>query len=131
MSRGSKLLTEQVEKIKHTYAAIGNTNEVSRMLGIPESTVRTYIGKMEKNGELDELRKKKKEEFGDIADRIIMKGLQRIEQALDNDGDSIPINQLSTMVGTIYDKRALESGRATNNIEIVVKLPNGAEEYAD
>ena len=41
------------------------------------------------------------------------------------------IKDISTMIGTLYDKRALAKGESTNNTKVVIELPEGVEEYAE
>ena len=41
------------------------------------------------------------------------------------------LNEISTAVGTLYDKRALAKGESTENIRISVKLPKEVEKYAE
>ncbi len=40
------------------------------------------------------------------------------------------ISEISTMIGTMYDKRALTEGSATGNIKVDICMPDGADEYA-
>ena len=40
------------------------------------------------------------------------------------------ISELSTMLGTMYDKRALADGSSTGNIKVEICMPDGADEYA-
>ena len=41
------------------------------------------------------------------------------------------IKDISTMIGTLYDKRALAKGESTSNTKVEIKLPEGIEEYAE
>jgi hypothetical protein len=41
------------------------------------------------------------------------------------------IKAITTALGTLYDKRALDSGEATDRMSIEIKLPEGIEEYAE
>ena len=41
------------------------------------------------------------------------------------------IKDISTMIGTLYDKRALAKGESTNNTKVLIQLPEGADEYAE
>lgn len=45
MARGKKYTDEIKEKAYFMYAACGNFNEVSRQLGIPITTIKTWIDK--------------------------------------------------------------------------------------
>jgi predicted transcriptional regulator len=41
------------------------------------------------------------------------------------------IKDISTMIGTLYDKRALAKGESTNNTKVLIQLPEGVDEYAE
>lgn len=41
------------------------------------------------------------------------------------------INAITKAIGILYDKRALDSGEATDRVSIDIKLPEGIEEYAE
>lgn len=41
------------------------------------------------------------------------------------------IKAITTAIGTLYDKRALAEGGATENVTVSVKLPEGIEQYAE
>ena len=40
------------------------------------------------------------------------------------------VKSVTTAIGTLYDKRALAEGTATDNVAVTVKLPEGIDEYA-
>ena len=50
--------------------------------------------------------------------------IESVEEALDNKEDKIPVNNLSTVIGTLYDKRALAKGESTanNKFEVDIKV---------
>ena len=129
MARGKKYTDEIKEKAYFMYAACGNFNEVSRQLGIPITTIKTWIDKKEPD-ELDELRTQKKMEFVDKASEIIDMALDRLKKELEDEESRIPVNQLTTAIGTLYDKRALAKGEATQNSKITFTLPEELNEYA-
>lgn len=41
------------------------------------------------------------------------------------------IRAVTTAIGTLFDKRALANGESTQNTSVVIKLPEGAKEYAE
>jgi hypothetical protein len=43
--------------------------------------------------------------------------LERIEKEVLDDEKDIPLNHLTTAMGTLYDKRALSRGETTQNID--------------
>ena len=52
------------------------------------------------------------------------KGDKNKWQALDDEEEKIPVNNLSTVIGTLYDKRALAKGESTvnNKFEVDIKV---------
>lgn len=40
------------------------------------------------------------------------------------------IKAITTAIGTLYDKKALADGHATDSVELSIKLPEGIDEYA-
>ena len=76
------------------------------------------------------LRKEKTEEFAEKATRLIDKALNRLEKVLDDEEEKIPVNNLSTVIGTLYDKRNLAEGKATVNTDINIKMDKKVEELS-
>ena len=116
MARGKKTSPEDVYRVMTSYAITRNMNETSRALNMPYSTVKDIVdGNIDKE-EFAKLREEKENEFSEKASRIIDKLLERIEnEVLDNEKD-IPLNHLTTAMGTLYDKRALSKGEMTQNL---------------
>lgn len=131
MARGKKTAPEVIYKVMTSYAVTGNILETARQLDMPEPTVRGIVMANKDKEEFKKLQEKKKEEFADKATRIIDKALKRLENAIENDEEYIPVNQLTTAIGTLYDKRALARGESTNNTKVEFKLPEGVEDYAE
>ena len=77
-----------------------------------------------------ELCAKKQDDFIEKATRIIDKAMNRIEKSLDNEDEKLQINNLSTVVGTMYDKRALAKGETTSNTGITIKMDKKVEELS-
>ena len=53
------------------------------------------------------------------------------KKILDNDEEKIPTNNLSTVIGTLYDKRALAQGESTVNNTITINMSEEAKELAE
>ena len=124
MAKGKKTDNETIYKIMVSMFSTNNFNETSRQLKVPVKTVeKIYKGNKDKE-EFTKLCMQKKEEFTDKASRLIDKALKRLEEALDNKEDKIPVNNLSTVIGTLYDKRALAKGESTanNKFEVDIKV---------
>lgn len=120
--KGKKTDTETIYKVMLSYFATGNYNETSRELDIPASTVRDIVDNNKDEPEFARLRVQKQEEFIERADRIIYKAMNRLESSLDNEEERIPANNLSTVIGTMYDKRALAKGEPTSNERLSIKV---------
>lgn len=130
MARGQKTDTETIYKIMISMFSTGNFNETSRQLDIPVNTVKNiYDNNIEKE-EFVKLRTKKEDEFVEKASRIIDKALNRLERSLDDKDEKIPVNNLSTVIGTLYDKKALAKGDPTANTDIHIKMDKKVEELS-
>lgn len=122
MARGKKTEPEMIYKVMVSYAITHNNVETARQLGIPESTVRKIV---EDNKNSDEFRKlcdQKKDEFAEKTSRIIDQILERIEEEVVDRDKDIPLNHLTTAMGTLYDKRALSRGESTQNIDFATNV---------
>jgi len=132
MARGKKYSEDIKEKAYFMYASSGSYEEVGRMLGVASSTVRSWI-KAHANAAPDEfetLRAEKKRDFVERSTEIIDIALDRLKKELIN-AEEIPVNQLSTVIGTLYDKRALAKGESTDNTRVTFTLPKELDDYAD
>lgn len=130
MPRGKKTSLEDVYKVMVGYAGNKNVNDLAKSLGMPESTCRKIILDNQEKPEFVKLCEKKEEEFADKATRIIDKALMRLEKELDNEEKDIPINNLTTAIGTLYDKRALTKGESTENKSITITMDESVKELS-
>ena len=122
MARGKKTSPEVVYKVMTSYAITKNFNETARNLGMAVATVKNIVDDNKDREEFKKLRTEKENEFADKASRIIDKLLERIEnEVLDTEKD-IPLNHLTTAMGTLYDKRALSKGEMTQNVGFATNL---------
>ena len=131
MPRGKKTSPEVIYQVMTSWAVTNNYNETARELGMAVSSVKQIVDAHKNEQEFEKLRTEKKEEFSEKASRIIDKALKRLEQAIEDEENYIPVNQLTTAIGTLYDKRALAKGESTSNTKIVIELPEGTDEYAE
>mgnify|MGYP003417225526 FL=1 len=120
--RGKKTDIETIYKVMLSYFSTGNYNETARNLDLPASTVRDIVENNIEEPEFAVLRVQKQDEFVEKAERIINKAMNRLEQSLDNEETQIPVNNLSTVIGTMYDKRALAKGEPTSNERLTIKV---------
>ncbi len=97
-----------------SYALTNSYNKTSKEFGISDKTVKKIV---EENPKLYE---EKTAEFIDKASRIIDKALNKLDKELEK--ENIPVNNLSTVIGTLYDKRALAKGESTGNTTFKVDI---------
>ncbi len=130
MAQGKKTPVNQIYKIIAVWAVTGSYAETARRLDMNEKTVEGIVKENKDKPEFSELLAEKRKEFSAAATRIINKALERLERELDDTEKDIPINHLTTAIGTLYDKRALCEGDATGKITVDIKLPEGIDDYA-
>ena len=130
MPRGKKTSPEVIYKIMTSWAVTNNYKETARELTMPVTTVKNVVDNNKDKPEFVKLCNEKKKEFSENASRIINKAMARLERDIDNVDKAIPINHLTTVIGTLFDKRALADGKSTEKVTVEVKLPDGADEYA-
>lgn len=116
MARGKKTDYETIYKVMTTWFATRNYEETARVLNMPASTIKEIVKANKDADEFVELRRQKQDEFSDKASVIIDKLLDRITQEVDNNEKEIPLHHLTTALGTVYDKRALNQGDLTQNV---------------
>ena len=116
MARGKKTSPEMIYKVMTSYAITNNYNETARNLGMAVATVKNIVDDNKNTDEFERLRTQKRDEFADKASVLIDKILERINDEIDNGEKDIPLNHLTTAMGTLYDKRALSQGDLTQNV---------------
>lgn len=130
MSRGKKTDNETIYKIMLSVFRTGNFSETGRQLGIPARTVEKIYKQNKDKEEFAKLCEEKKDEFVENATRLINKALNRLEEALDDKEEKIAVNNLTTVIGTLYDKRNLAEGKSTVNTDINIKMDKKVEELS-
>ena len=122
MARGKKTSPDVIYRVMTSYAITRNMNETSRALDMPYSTVKDIVdGNIDKD-EFKKLREEKENEFSEKASRIIDLLLERVENEVLDEEKEIPLNHLTTALGTLYDKRALSRGELTQNLGFATNL---------
>lgn len=131
--KGKKYSDEIKEKAYALYAYNGSFAETGKILGISKSTVKKWIDekKVSDPDGYDAMRYEAKRGFIEKASDIIDAALDRLAVDINNRELNIPVNQLSTVIGTLYDKRALARGESTENTTVTFDLPKEVEDYAD
>ena len=116
MAKGKKTSPEDIYKVMVSWAMTQSFAETARELKMPETTVEKIVKDNKGKKEFVKLCAEKKEEFVKSADRIIGKALKRIEKDIDDEEKQIPVNHLTTVVGTLFDKKSLMEGKPTANV---------------
>ena len=131
--RGKKYDTETKERALAALAVSNNIDELSREMRIPSNTLRQWKKDAEKSEDFIELRKEKRAEFVERAWETIGNALKladrRIKNALES-GEELPLRELSTYIGTMYDKAALASGEETERAEVRILMSGELEEFS-
>ena len=121
MARGKKTDEQTIYNIMTSYFDTRNYAQTGRDLDIPDTTVEKIVKEHLKDKEFVELWAKKKEDFATKADVIIYKAMDKLIQQLDSQ-ENIPINQLTTAIGTMYDKKTISQtgvlGNDTPSVQI-------------
>ena len=116
--------------------------EVSRQTGIPESTLRAWRDGKTKSSkenakEFAKLRAEKKEQFAleawdGINDAIgLLKDKLKADKELSVEERKLRAQDLTNIIGVLYDKQALANNEATVNAGIKVTLGGDLDKYAD
>lgn len=123
MAQGKKTDNETLYNIMSSYFETRSYSQTGRDLDVPISTVEKLVKEHIKDEEFVKLWNEKKEEFATKADVIIYQAMDRLTKKLDSE-DDIPVNQLTTAIGTLYDKKAMAQngvvGNITPNVQIVM-----------
>ena len=130
--QGQKLTDELKERIRAALSSNNNVREIAREYKVSPSSVMKI--RDEKPDEFEQLRTDKKLQMIDkiwesLQDAAEL-GHDMIKQAKQGARD-IPLSQISTYYGTLYDKRALMMGESTANTQTTVKLVGELDEWAN
>ncbi|MDR6555451.1 hypothetical protein [Paenibacillus qinlingensis] len=123
MGRGPTISDELKEQIKTALASNTNVREIARQFKVAPSSVMKI--RDEKPDEFEQLRTDKRQE---MIDKIweTLQDAAELGHSMIRDAKlgkrEIPLNQISTYYGTLYDKRALMLGESTANTTTTVKL---------
>ena len=121
MAQGKKTDTQTIYNIMSSYFDTRNFTQTGSDLGVPVSTVEKIVKEHLKDKEFVELWNRKKEDFATKADVIIYKALDKLTEQIDKQ-ENIPINQLTTAIGTLYDKKMISQtgimGNDTPSVQI-------------
>lgn len=130
--RGAAISEEVKEQIKNFLATNGNVRETARQFHVSPSTVMKI--RDECPDDFEQLRTNKKQEmiekiWASLQDAADL-GHSMIREAKQGKRD-IPLNQISTYYGTLYDKMALMKGESTANTKMTVTLEGELDAWAN
>lgn len=116
MPSGVKTPTKKKVEVIKSYVKTDSFNATAKETGVNPKTCKKIVEENPKEY-MDE-----KEKFIETTTRLLNKALDKLDKGLDK--EDIPINNLTTAIGTLYDKRALAKGESTSNeaMEINVKV---------
>ena len=113
---------KEIYLVMASYAITNNYSETARQLNMPVATVQDIVKANRDKEEFLKLRQEKRDEFSDKASVIIDELLVRITEEVSDRDKDIPLNHLTTALGTLYDKRALSKGEMTQNVGFATNL---------
>lgn len=119
MPRGKKTSPELIYKIMTSWAITRNYKETADNLRLAVSTVKKIVDEHIHEEKFERLCNEKEQEFSQKASRIIDKALNRLERDIDDEDKAIPVNHLTTVIGTLTDKKLLIEGKPTARTEVV------------
>lgn len=121
MTKGVTTDRETIYKIMSSYFETRSYSQTGRDLGIPQQTVEKLVKEHINEEEFRKLWEHKREDFVTKADLIIHKAMDRLTKELDSEKE-IPVNQLTTAIGTLYDKKSLAQTGTLGNITPIVQV---------
>ena len=114
MARGKKTDEEVVYKIMSLYFMYKNYSRVARELNMSPDTVEDIVKRNKDKPEFTELHDKTRRKFSKDFEEIIDLAVNRLKEEIQLQ-EKIPVSQLSTVIGTVYDKNRLENDESTSN----------------
>jgi hypothetical protein len=121
MAQGKKTDKQTIYNIMASYFETRSFAQTSKDLDIPISTVEKLVKEHINDKEFVELWNRKKEDFVNKVDVVIYQAIDRLIKEMDKQ-ENIPINQLTTAIGTLYDKKMMAQtgvmGNDTPSVQI-------------
>ena len=122
MARGAKVDNKKIAEIVASFALTNNYSETARATGVCDNTVKNIIAKQKSENaeEFAKVCEEKKEEFSEFANKLILKAMKKLDKELDK--DNIAVNNLTTVIGVLYDKMRLANCESTENNKFEVNI---------
>ncbi len=116
-----KYNAQEIMNIMCVYFDTRNYLDTSRILGYPKSSIQYIVERHIEDEDFVKIRLKKEEEFVRKANHLIFKSMYKMNKELEEQ-EHIPINQLTTAIGTLYDKKMMAQtgimGNDTPSVQI-------------
>ena len=114
MPSGVKTPRSKKTEVIKSYVETESYNATGKATGVDHKTVKRIIEENPIEYQQE------KERFIETTTRLLNKALDKLDKGLDK--EDIPINNLTTAIGTLYDKRALAKGESTTNETLEVNV---------
>jgi sialic acid synthase SpsE len=123
MPSGVKTPTKKKMEVIKSYVQTDSFNATAKETGVNPKTCKRIVEENPKEY-MDE-----KERFIETTTRLINKALGKLDEKLDDDNNSL--SNITTAIGTLYDKRALAKGESTSNENIIVQMSPEIKELSE
>ena len=123
MPSGIKTPTKKKMEVIKSYVETDSFNATAKETGVNPKTCKRIVEENPKEY-MDE-----KERFIETTTRLINKALGKLDEKLDDDNNSL--SNITTAIGTLYDKRALAKGESTSNENIIVQMSPEIKELSE
>lgn len=137
MGRNPHFTDEQKSEMLALYIELDSFSAVGKRLGLPRQSIKQVIDRElaipEVMAEYEVKKKSFNDRFEKRAEHLIGEALDALEKELADiisGKRSVKLSELTTAIGTLYDKRALIKGESTENTSVQILLPKEAEEYS-
>lgn len=122
MPSGVKTPTKKKTEVIKSYVQTDSYNATEKETGVNHKTVKKIIEENPIEYQQE------KERFIEKTTKLLDKALDKLDKGLDR--EDIPINNLTTAIGTLYDKRALAKGESTTNQAIKIEMTDSLKELS-
>ena len=114
MASGVKTPTKKKIEVIKSYVQTDSFNATAKETGVNPKTCKKIVEENPKEY------MEEKDRFIETTTRLINKALGKLDEKLDDDNNSL--SNITTAIGTLYDKRALAKGEATSNDSITITM---------
>ena len=126
-----KYNAQEIMNIMVSYFDTRSYNETSKELGYPYNSVKYIVRKHYEEPDFVKIREQKEAQFAERATHLIYKAMNKLNKELEQQ-EHIPVNQLTTAIGTLYDKKLISQtgvlGNDTPSVQINIVSNDNLEE---